>query len=59
MIERFLTRKGSDLGLVGFVEPKHVAYEQAVADTFYDLKIIPRQVDIASVVWTPPTSKGA
>lgn len=59
VIERFLTRKGSDLGLVGYVEPKHVAYEQAVADTFYDLKIIPRQVDIASVVWTPPTSKGA
>ncbi|PZO67362.1 MAG: sulfonate ABC transporter substrate-binding protein [Paracoccus denitrificans] len=53
VMERFLTRKGTDLGLVSFVEPKHVAYEQGVADAFYELKIIPRKVDIASAVWTP------
>ncbi|MDQ7776617.1 aliphatic sulfonate ABC transporter substrate-binding protein [Paracoccus aminovorans] len=59
VIERFLTRKGSDLGLVGFIEPKHVAYEQALADEFLKLGIIPRQLDIASVVWTPTAGQGA
>lgn len=53
VMQRFLTRKGSDLGLIGFIEPKHIAYEQALADEFFNLKIIPRQLDIASVVWTP------
>ena len=43
-------------GLVGFVEPRHVAYEQALADEFLKLGIIPRQLDIASVVWTPQTA---
>ncbi|CAM3189951.1 sulfonate transport system substrate-binding protein [Paracoccus aminovorans] len=56
VMERFLTRKGSDLGLVGFVEPRHVAYEQDVADQFFALGIIPRRLDIASVVWTPQTA---
>ncbi|MTH65538.1 aliphatic sulfonate ABC transporter substrate-binding protein [Paracoccus shanxieyensis] len=56
VMQRFLTRKGSDLGLVGFIEPKHIAYEQGVADEFFKLKIIPRQLDIASVVWTPQTA---
>lgn len=56
VIERYLTRKGSDLGLIGFVEPRHVAYEQALADEFLKLGIIPRQLDIASVVWTPQTA---
>lgn len=59
VMERFLTRKGSDLGLVGFIEPKHVAYEQALADEFYKLRIIPREIDIASVVWTPAEKQGA
>ncbi|SMO41536.1 aliphatic sulfonate ABC transporter substrate-binding protein [Paracoccus laeviglucosivorans] len=56
IMTRFLTRNGSDLGLLGFVEPKHITYEQGVADQFYKLKIIPREVDIASVVWTPETA---
>ncbi|WP_323717935.1 aliphatic sulfonate ABC transporter substrate-binding protein [Paracoccus aminovorans] len=56
VMERFLTRKGSDLGLVGFIEPRHVAYEQDVADQFFALGIIPRRLDIASVVWTPQTA---
>lgn len=59
VMQRFLTRKGSDLGLVGFIEPKHVSYEQGVADEFFKLGIIPRQLDIASVVWTPAEKKGA
>ncbi|MTH77138.1 aliphatic sulfonate ABC transporter substrate-binding protein [Paracoccus aestuariivivens] len=56
VMERALTRKGADLGLQGFIEPKHVAYEQGVADEFYKLGIIPRQLDIASVIWTPQTA---
>ena len=56
VMERALTRKGADLGLVGFVEPGHVTYEQGVADEFFKLGIIPRQLDIASVVWTPQTA---
>jgi len=56
VVERWLTRKGFDLGKQGFVEEKHVSYEQGVADEFYKLGIIPRQLDIASVVWTPQTS---
>jgi sulfonate transport system substrate-binding protein len=56
VIERFLTRKGSDLGLISFIEPRHIAYEQALADEFLKLGIIPRQLDIASVVWTPQTA---
>lgn len=56
VMERFLTRKGADLGKQGFVEPHHVTYEQGVADEFYKLGIIPRQIDIASAVWTPQTA---
>lgn len=56
VMARFLHRKGSDLGLLGFVEPKHITYEQGVADEFFKLGIIPRQLDIASVVWTPQTA---
>lgn len=56
---RFLSRKGSDLGLVGFIEPRHVAYEQELADDFFKLGIIPRQLDIALVVWTPAAKQGA
>ncbi|WP_209021372.1 hypothetical protein [Paracoccus ravus] len=56
VMQRALTRKGADLGLVGFVERKHVAYEQGVADEFQRLGIIPRQLDIASVVWTPQSA---
>lgn len=56
VMERALTRKGADLGLLGFVEEKHVLYEQGLADEFYKLGIVPRQIDIASVVWTPQTA---
>ncbi|MDS9468912.1 aliphatic sulfonate ABC transporter substrate-binding protein [Paracoccus sp. MBLB3053] len=56
VMRRALTRKGADLGLQGFIEPRHVAYEQGIADEFFRLGIIPRQLDIASVVWTPQTA---
>lgn len=56
IMNRSLTRKGANLGGVSFVRPEHVAYEQGVADVFFDLGIIPRKLDIASVVWTPETS---
>lgn len=56
VMERALTRKGANLGLVGYVQPKHIAYEQGVADEFLNLRIIPRELDIASVVWTPQSA---
>lgn len=56
VMERALTRKGADLGQVGFVQPHHVAYEQGVADEFFELGIIPRRLDIAAAVWTPETA---
>lgn len=37
----------------GFLTPAVEARQQAVADTFFDLKIIPRRVDVGSIVFTP------
>lgn len=51
-----LTRKGADLGRQGFIEEKHIAYEQELADEFHALGIIPRKLDIRAVVWTPPSA---
>lgn len=46
-----LTREGLRLGDVTGVTPEAVAYQQALADEFYDLKIIPKKLDISSIVW--------
>ncbi|WP_294923696.1 aliphatic sulfonate ABC transporter substrate-binding protein [uncultured Paracoccus sp.] len=56
VMERALTRKEADLGRVGLIEPRHVTYEQGIADEFFDLGIIPRRLDIAAAVWTPQTA---
>ncbi|MNF28192.1 putative aliphatic sulfonates-binding protein precursor [compost metagenome] len=34
--------------------PEVVAAQQKIADTFADLKLIPRRLNIKDVVWTPP-----
>jgi len=49
-----LTRKGADLGAIAVLTPDNLAYQQALADTFFDLKIIPKKLDIASAFWYPP-----
>jgi sulfonate transport system substrate-binding protein len=49
-----LTRKGADLGAIATLTPDNLAYQQALADEFFDLKIIPKKLDIASAFWYPP-----
>lgn len=46
-----LTRKGADLGRVAAVSPEAVAYQQALADEFFDLKILPKKLDVSQIVW--------
>ncbi len=36
------------------MDPAIVAQQQAIADSFRDLHIIPARVDVAAAVWTPP-----
>ena len=49
-----LTRKGADLGQLFPINDKALTYQQSLADEFFKLKIIPRQLTIKDVVWTPP-----
>lgn len=51
IVEIFLSRTGFG---VHPLTPGVVADQQKIADTFYELKLIPRHLDIASVTWTPP-----
>lgn len=37
-----------------FITPEVIAYQQGIADTFTDLKLIPRSLNIKDAVWTPP-----
>lgn len=51
IVEVFLSRAGFG---VYPMTPDVVAYQQQVADTFSQLQLIPRKVDISSAVWTAP-----
>ena len=35
-----------------FISPKVVAAQQKIADTFTELKLIPKQLTIKDVIWT-------
>jgi sulfonate transport system substrate-binding protein len=50
------TRKGNDYGAIGYVEEKHITYEQGLADDFFEIGIIPVKLDIQSKVWTPKSN---
>ncbi|WP_062379398.1 sulfonate ABC transporter substrate-binding protein [Pseudomonas abietaniphila] len=39
-----------------FITPETVAAQQKIADTFYQLKLIPKPLSIADVIWTPPAA---
>ena len=39
-----------------YLTPEVVAAQQRIADTFSDLKLIPKRLNIKDVVWTPPTA---
>jgi sulfonate transport system substrate-binding protein len=51
-----LTRPGADLGRVSLVPDEAIAYQQALADEFYDLKIVPKKLNVADIVWRPKES---
>ena len=52
-----LTRKGADLGSIHPITSDALGtYQQGLADEFYKLKIIPRQLTVKDAVWYPPAS---
>lgn len=51
-----LGRKGANLGAIKPLNDEIIAYQQALADEFYGLKIIPRQLTIRDIVWYPPAA---
>lgn len=42
-----------------FITPEVVEAQQKIADTFTALKLIPKKLSIAEVIWTPPADKVA
>jgi sulfonate transport system substrate-binding protein len=40
----------------GFMTPQVVAAQQKIADTFHQLKLIPKPLTIQDVIWTPPAN---
>ncbi|MFW3358458.1 sulfonate ABC transporter substrate-binding protein [Aliarcobacter butzleri] len=43
---------------INYLNDEVIKEQQKIADTFYDLKLIPKKLDIKSVVWIPETKKG-
>ncbi len=41
------------------LSPEVIRAQQEIADTFYQLKLIPRELNISEVVWAPPTRTAA
>lgn len=48
-----LQRQGYGTRLIA---PEVVVAQQKIADTFYDLKLIPKKLTISDVIWTAPTN---
>ncbi|KAF0864857.1 ABC transporter substrate-binding protein [Pseudomonas sp. LD120] len=40
----------------GFLTPEVIAAQQKIADSFYQLKLIPMLLSIQDVIWTPPAA---
>ncbi|OLP60881.1 ABC transporter substrate-binding protein [Xaviernesmea oryzae] len=51
-----LTRPGADLGKVSIVPDEALANQQALADEFYEQRILPRKLKVADIVWRPKAS---
>ncbi|WP_375451254.1 aliphatic sulfonate ABC transporter substrate-binding protein [uncultured Devosia sp.] len=49
-----LGRKGADLGAIVPLNDEIIAGQQALADEFFGLKIVPRQLTVSDIVWYPP-----
>ncbi|MDQ0457297.1 aliphatic sulfonate ABC transporter substrate-binding protein [Rhizobium paknamense] len=53
---KVLTRRGSDLSKIGPIPDEAVAYQQALADEFYSLGIVPKKLTISDIVWRAKAS---
>ncbi len=51
-----LTRKGADLGSVSTITDAAAAYQQALADEFHGLGILPKKLATGDIVWRPKAS---
>ncbi|MDM9628317.1 aliphatic sulfonate ABC transporter substrate-binding protein [Rhizobium sp. S152] len=51
-----LTRPGADLGGVSTITDTAAAYQQALADEFYDLGIVPKKLSTGDIIWRPKAS---
>jgi sulfonate transport system substrate-binding protein len=51
-----LTRSKADLGKVSLVPDAALAYQQALADDFFNLGIVPKKLNVSDVVWHPKAS---
>ncbi|MDP9809069.1 sulfonate transport system substrate-binding protein [Rhizobium tibeticum] len=51
-----LTRAGADLGSVSGITDAAAAYQQALADEFYKLGIVPKQLKTGNIVWRAKAS---
>ncbi len=51
-----LTRPGADLGSVSTVGDDAAAYQQALADEFFSLGILPKQLKTGDIIWRPKAS---
>lgn len=51
-----LTRKGADLGRVHPLTDEAISYQQALADEFHGLGILPKKLTISDIVWRPKAS---
>ena len=54
IVKIVLTRKGADLGEIIPLNDAVLAYQQTLADDFFKLKIVPKQLSIKEAFWTPP-----
>jgi sulfonate transport system substrate-binding protein len=51
-----LTRPGADLGGVSTITDDAAAYQQALAEEFFSLGIVPKQLKTGDIVWRPKAS---
>ncbi|MDL2405602.1 aliphatic sulfonate ABC transporter substrate-binding protein [Rhizobium calliandrae] len=51
-----LTRPDFNLGGVSTISDEAVAYQQGLADEFYELGIVPKKLAVADIVWRPKAS---
>ncbi|KQV81706.1 aliphatic sulfonate ABC transporter substrate-binding protein [Rhizobium sp. Root1220] len=51
-----LTRSQADLGKVSLFPDAALTYQQTLADDFYKLGVVPKQLNVSDIVWHPKAS---